>query len=204
MIYLNPHSVRVRRTAHQYRKRLSTRQEEFLVEWILEQETQGFPPSHARTCEMASRIIRMNGDTQELGKRFVLYRLAASLLPPLSLQQNGLWCARDLRDILTACVDLFEQQSQVRHLTGIHSATVSVDLETLSSLLESIDNLFDFSIKGRVLGTHGIEILKVMNQNRHLGRCDRGQELKMARRIGEQASGVVETTLFGRKSFVLA
>jgi hypothetical protein len=46
-----------------------------------------------------------------------------------------------LRDILTACVDLFEQQSQVRHLTGIHSATVSVDLEALSSLLECIDNL---------------------------------------------------------------
>jgi hypothetical protein len=60
-----------RRTAHQYRKRLSTRQEEFLIDWILEQETQGFPPSHARTREMATRIIRMNGDTQELGKRFV-------------------------------------------------------------------------------------------------------------------------------------
>jgi hypothetical protein len=43
-----------------------------------------------------------------------------------------------------------------------------------------------------------------MSQNRHLGRCGRGQGLKMARRIGEQASGVVETTLFGRKSFVLA
>ncbi|KAI4835301.1 hypothetical protein E4T44_08664 [Aureobasidium sp. EXF-8845] len=60
-----------RRTAHQYRKRLSTRQEEFLVDWVLEQEAQGFPPSHARTREMAARIIRMNGDTQELGKRFV-------------------------------------------------------------------------------------------------------------------------------------
>jgi hypothetical protein len=90
MIYLNTHSVRARRTAHQYRKRLSTRQEEFLVEWILEQETQGFPPSHARTCEMASRIIRMNGDTQELGKRFVLYRLAASPVQGLDGIWNGL------------------------------------------------------------------------------------------------------------------
>ena len=60
-----------RRTAHQYRKRLSIQQEEFLVDWILEQESQGFPPSHARCREMASRILRMNGDTQELGKRFV-------------------------------------------------------------------------------------------------------------------------------------
>jgi predicted transporter len=33
----------------------------------------------------------------------LLYRLAASLLPPLSLQLNGLWCARDLRGTLTAC-----------------------------------------------------------------------------------------------------
>jgi GTP-binding protein len=79
-----------------------------------------------------------------------------------------------------------------------------VGLEALSSLLECIDNLFDSFIKGRVLGTHRIEILKVMSQNRHPGRCSRGRRLKMARGIGEQASGVVKTTLFGRKSFVLA
>ncbi|TIA33351.1 hypothetical protein D6C78_07615 [Aureobasidium pullulans] len=46
-----------RRTAHQYRKRLSVRQ---VVDWILEQDTQGFTPSHARTREMATRILRMN------------------------------------------------------------------------------------------------------------------------------------------------
>jgi hypothetical protein len=99
---------------------------------------------------------------------------------------------------------LFEQQSQVRHLTGIYSATVSVGLEALFGLLECIDNLFNSFIKGRVLGTHCIEILKVMSQNRHPGRCGRGQGLKVARGIGEQASGVVETTLFSQKSFVLA
>jgi hypothetical protein len=60
-----------RRSAHQYRKRLSIRQEKFLVDWILEQEAQGFPPSHARCREMATQILYMNGDTQELGKRFV-------------------------------------------------------------------------------------------------------------------------------------
>jgi hypothetical protein len=60
-----------RRTAHEYRKRLLVLQEKFLVDWILEQETQGFPPSHARTREMATQITRMNGDTQPLGKRFV-------------------------------------------------------------------------------------------------------------------------------------
>ncbi|KAI4732336.1 hypothetical protein E4T50_17082 [Aureobasidium sp. EXF-12298] len=60
-----------RRTAHQHRKRLSVLQEKFLIDWILEQETQGFLPSHARTREMATQIIRMNGDTQPLGKRFV-------------------------------------------------------------------------------------------------------------------------------------
>ncbi|KAH0174500.1 hypothetical protein KCU67_g732, partial [Aureobasidium melanogenum] len=60
-----------RRMAHQYRKSLSIRQEEFLVEWILEQEAQGFPPSHARCREMATRILRMNGNSQELGIKFV-------------------------------------------------------------------------------------------------------------------------------------
>ena len=123
----------------------------------------------------------------------LLYRLAAPLLPPLSLQLNGLWYARDLRGTLTACVDLFEQQSQVRHLTAIHSLTVSVGLEALSSLLECI-GIFDSFIDGRVLGTHCIEIMKVMSQNRHPGRYGRGQGLKRARENGEQASDVVLTT----------
>lgn len=43
-----------RRTAHQYRKRLSIRQEEFLIYWKLEQDAQGLSspspsPSHARS-----------------------------------------------------------------------------------------------------------------------------------------------------------
>ena len=36
----------------------------------------------------------------------LLYRLAASLLPPPWLQLNGIWCARDLGGTLTAYVDL--------------------------------------------------------------------------------------------------
>lgn len=63
--------VQNRRTTHEYRKRLSVRQQEFLVEWILEQEAQGFPPSHARARDMATRILRMNGDSQELGKKWI-------------------------------------------------------------------------------------------------------------------------------------
>ena len=60
-----------RRAAHEHEKRLAKGQEEFLVEWILEQEAQGFPPTHARAREMATRILRMNGDTQELGHKWV-------------------------------------------------------------------------------------------------------------------------------------
>jgi hypothetical protein len=60
-----------RRTAHHHRKKLSVLQEKFLVDWTLEQESQGFPPSHARTREMVTQIIRMNDDTKELGKRFI-------------------------------------------------------------------------------------------------------------------------------------
>jgi hypothetical protein len=50
---------------------LSSQQEVFLVDWILEQEAQGFPPSHARIREMATRILSLNGDTQPLGKRWL-------------------------------------------------------------------------------------------------------------------------------------
>jgi hypothetical protein len=41
------------------------------VDWILEQEAQGFPPSHARARQMASRILRIKGDTKELGNKWV-------------------------------------------------------------------------------------------------------------------------------------
>ncbi|THY67134.1 hypothetical protein D6C86_10555, partial [Aureobasidium pullulans] len=53
-------------TAHQHRKKLSIRQQGFL-----ERDAQGFPPTHACTREMATRILRMNGDNQEFGNKFV-------------------------------------------------------------------------------------------------------------------------------------
>jgi hypothetical protein len=60
-----------RRAAHAHEQRLSSQQGEFLIEWILEQEAQGFPPSYARAREMATRILQLNGDFQPLGKRWV-------------------------------------------------------------------------------------------------------------------------------------
>ncbi|KEQ90155.1 hypothetical protein AUEXF2481DRAFT_57885, partial [Aureobasidium subglaciale EXF-2481] len=57
-----------RRTAHAHEQRLSPRQEDLLVRWILEQEAQGFPPSHARAREMSIRVLRLNGDDKPLGK----------------------------------------------------------------------------------------------------------------------------------------
>ncbi|CAI6335564.1 unnamed protein product [Periconia digitata] len=51
-------------TSHQHQQRLTPQQEEFLVEWILEEDARVCPPSHARTREMANRILRMNGDDQ--------------------------------------------------------------------------------------------------------------------------------------------
>ena len=46
-------------------------QEEFLADWIIEEDTRGYPPSHARAREMASRVLRANGDTDSLGKRWI-------------------------------------------------------------------------------------------------------------------------------------
>ena len=41
---------------------LSPSQETFLVEWILEEDARGFPPSHQRAREMAERISIVNGN----------------------------------------------------------------------------------------------------------------------------------------------
>ena len=57
------------RITHESQQRMTPLQEEFLVNWIIEEETRGYPPSHARAREMASRILRANGDTESLGKR---------------------------------------------------------------------------------------------------------------------------------------
>jgi DDE superfamily endonuclease/Tc5 transposase DNA-binding domain/helix-turn-helix, Psq domain len=60
-----------RRISHEHRQRLTPPQEVFLVEWILEQDMQGYPPSHTRARDMATRILKMNGDTRPLGKRWL-------------------------------------------------------------------------------------------------------------------------------------
>jgi helix-turn-helix, Psq domain/Tc5 transposase DNA-binding domain len=61
------HGKPPRSVAHEQQQRLTPAQEEFLTEWILEQDLQGYTPSHTRIREMAARILRMNGDVEPLG-----------------------------------------------------------------------------------------------------------------------------------------
>jgi hypothetical protein len=61
------------RNAHEVQQRLTSPQEDFLVQWILEEEARGYPPSHARAREMASRILKANGDTKPLGKKWITH-----------------------------------------------------------------------------------------------------------------------------------
>ena len=63
--------LQTRRVSHQPWQRLTPEQEDFLVEWILEEDGRGAPPSHARAKEMANRILRMNGDTHPVGKLWI-------------------------------------------------------------------------------------------------------------------------------------
>lgn len=60
-----------RQISHEQEQRLSPPQEEFLADWILEQDSQGYPPSHTRAREMATRVLRSNGDTRRLGKDWI-------------------------------------------------------------------------------------------------------------------------------------
>jgi hypothetical protein len=57
--------------SHQHQQRLSPQQEEFLADWILEEGARGYPPSIPRVQEMASRILRMNGDDNPIGKAWI-------------------------------------------------------------------------------------------------------------------------------------
>ena len=58
------------RASHANQQRLTPLQEEFLADWILEEDARGYPPSHARAREMAIRVLRMNGDTNPLGHKW--------------------------------------------------------------------------------------------------------------------------------------
>src|SRR5215469_10375112 len=59
------------RESHSHQQRLAPEQEEFLADWILEEDQRGYPPSHSRAREMAARVLRMNGDTRPLGKKWL-------------------------------------------------------------------------------------------------------------------------------------
>jgi hypothetical protein len=56
-------------TSHQHQQRLTPEQEEYLVKWIIKEDGRAYPPSHARAREMATLILRINGDQNPLGKR---------------------------------------------------------------------------------------------------------------------------------------
>ena len=59
--------------SHQHQQRLTPLQEDFLVNWILEEDARGYPPPHARAREMANRILRINGDNQPIGKLWLTH-----------------------------------------------------------------------------------------------------------------------------------
>jgi hypothetical protein len=61
-----------RATSHQHQQRLSPEQEEFLVQWILEEDARACPPSRDRAREIAILILRMNGDQNPLSKKWLL------------------------------------------------------------------------------------------------------------------------------------
>ncbi|UPX14071.1 uncharacterized protein EKO05_0004563 [Ascochyta rabiei] len=59
--------------AHHQQQRLTPEQEQFLVNWILEEDSRAQPPSHPRVREMATLILHMNGDYEPLGHKWVTH-----------------------------------------------------------------------------------------------------------------------------------
>ncbi|ODM22864.1 hypothetical protein SI65_00453 [Aspergillus cristatus] len=68
----NPdNSTDTRHTYHEKSQRLTPEEEDFLAEWILEQDRQGYPHTHIRARKMAQRIRQMHGDTEPIGFHWV-------------------------------------------------------------------------------------------------------------------------------------
>lgn len=64
------------RQAQEPFQRLSPTQEKGLADWILLQASLGLPPTHAEIRFFAQEILRISGDRQPLGKRWVQHFLA--------------------------------------------------------------------------------------------------------------------------------
>jgi hypothetical protein len=60
-----------RTIARQHQQRSSPEQEEFLVDWILDEDARAHPPSPARVREMATRILRLNNDHEPLSQQWL-------------------------------------------------------------------------------------------------------------------------------------
>ncbi|KAK7177393.1 transposase [Paraphaeosphaeria sporulosa] len=99
-----------RPAAHQHQQRLSPKQEEFLADWIIDQDNKGYPPSHARAREMAIRVLQSNGDTEPLGKRYIQHfitrnpRVASVIGRKLDTQRADAATPEQIR----AFIELFE------------------------------------------------------------------------------------------------
>jgi Tc5 transposase DNA-binding domain len=50
-------------------QRLSFRQERSLVQWIKDEDARGYPPTHKRVVEMATKFTESSSDFNLLGKR---------------------------------------------------------------------------------------------------------------------------------------
>lgn len=60
-----------RRDSHAERRLLSPTQEQYLAEWILDQEAIGLAPNHVQMRDMASPVSRLNGGPKRVGKHWL-------------------------------------------------------------------------------------------------------------------------------------
>jgi hypothetical protein len=111
------------RSSHAHQQRLTPEQESFLVDWILDMDTNGYPPSHTRAREMASRILQMNGDNTPLGQLWLSHfinrnpRVASIIGRKLEASRAEAATPQQIR----AFLQLFEQ---VRIRLGIHTEDI--------------------------------------------------------------------------------
>ncbi|TIA08251.1 hypothetical protein D6C80_09323, partial [Aureobasidium pullulans] len=125
----------------------TTNRQEFLIKWILEQDAQGFPPTHARTREIATRILRINGDNQELRNKFVTKfirdnpRIASVVRRPIEAARINRTNPEAIQEFYTLYEDItrrfHEHGIAVSICTNIRVLTSSKKRRSYVKLLES-------------------------------------------------------------------
>ena len=94
-----------RRQARTDQQRLSATQEDRLEQWILRQEALGYAPTHAQVRAIATGVVRVNGDQQPLGRKWLQHFVQRHPTVKTKLGRRTDW--QRINAVTPASIELF-------------------------------------------------------------------------------------------------